>query len=237
MSYHRDDDEAARQRIEALESELHQREAEVAAQRAALARKEAELSHLRSERASGPDPYEASPYAVPDRPLYNPQASEPSPYAPPDPQAELPPQAWPPQGGPVPAARAPLTVLFGLVSAGMSHVVSVFGFFLGFASCLDSTQSCDAAKAEGHATFVDAGWTGLLTALLAIVLGALSLRQISRLGAGYRRGVLSIVFGATGTLASVVLFLLAAMSSESLSKNPSADPWWMPKRLPDHWFR
>lgn len=228
MSYHRDDDEAARQRIEALESELHQREAEVAAQRAALARKEAELSHLRSERASGPDPYEASPYAVPDRPLYDPRASEPSPYAPPDPQAMLPP-------GPTP--RAPITVLFGLLSAGFSHVVSVFGFFLGFASCLDSTQSCDAAKAEGHATFIDAGWTGLLTALLAIVLGALSLRQISRAGAGYRRGILSIVFGVTGTVASVVLFLLAAMSSESLSKNPSADPWWLPKRLPDHWFR
>ena len=34
----------------------------------------------------------------------------------------------------------------------------------------------------------------------------------------------------------IVLFLLAALSAPEGSKNPTGEPWWTPKKLPDHWF-
>ncbi len=245
MSQDRDDDEAARQRIAALESALREREAELAAQRAALAQKGAEIAHLKQERASAPDPYEAgaSPYAVPTQPQYFPPQDEPSPYAPP---GEPPPYAMPgPQGAyaqqgayapGMPLAPAPIHAAVSLVFAGVSHVVSFFGIVLGFASCMGTGTSCDAAQAEGHATFIDSGWAGFVTALLGLALGVYTLRKVSRLGAGYRRGVLGTVFGATALLGSMLLFLLAALSSPEGSKNPTGEPWWTPKKLPDHWF-
>lgn len=239
MSQDRDDDEAARQRIEALESALREREAELAAQRAALAQKGAELAQLKRERASAPDPYEAgtSPYAVPAQPQYFPPQDEPSPYAPP---GEPPPYAMPgPQGAfapGLPPAPAPIHAAISLVFAGVSHVVSFFGIVLGFASCMGAGTSCDAAQAEGHATFIDSGWAGFVTAVMGLALGVYTLRKVSRLGAGYRRGILGTVFGVTAILASMVLFLLAALSSPEGTKNPTGEPWWTPKKLPDHWF-
>ncbi len=247
MSQYRDDEEAARQRIAALESALHEREAQVEAQRVALARKEAELTQLKHERASAPDPYEvgASPYAVPTHPQYVPrldeqspyaQPGEPSPYAPPGPQGAFPPG---PQGafGPgMPAAPAPLHAAVSLLFAGLSHVVSLFGVCLGFASCMGAGTSCEGAQGAGHATFIDSGWAGFVTAVFAIALGAYTLRKVSRLGSGYRRGILGTVFGVTALAASIVLFLLAALSAPEGSKNPTGEPWWTPKKLPDHWF-
>lgn len=256
MSQYRDDEEAARQRIAALESALHEREAEVEAQRVALARKEAELTHLKHERASAPDPYEvgASPYPVPTHPQYVPRLDErspyaqpgepspyappgePSPYAPPGPQGAFAPG---PQGafGPgMPAAPAPLHAAVSLLFAGLSHVVSLFGLCLGFASCMGAGTSCEGAQAAGHATFIDSGWAGFVTAVMGLALGVYTLRKVSRLGAGYRRGILGTVFGVTAILASMVLFLLAALSSPEGTKNPTGEPWWTPKKLPDHWF-
>jgi hypothetical protein len=248
MSQVRDDEEAARQRIAALETALHDREAEVAAQRAALARKEAEIAHLKHERASAPDPYEAgaSPYVVPTQPQYFPPQDEPSPYAPPGALSPYAPPGEPspyapqgPQGAfapGMPPAPAPIHAALSLVFSGLSHVVSLFGLVLGFASCMGAGTSCDAAQAEGHATFIDSGWASLVTAILGIAFGAYTLRKVARLGAGYQRGVLGTVFGSTAVVASTVLFLLAALSSPEGSKNPTGEPWWTPKKLPEHWF-
>ncbi|MFO0591844.1 MAG: bZIP transcription factor [Polyangiaceae bacterium] len=237
MSQDREDDEAARQRIAALESALRQRDAELAAQRAELRQQNAELQHLKHERASSPDPRELaepSDYVVPARPAYVPPSGEPSPYAAPgEPSPYAPPNVTEPMG---PVQHAPLSAAIGLIFATISHIVSVFGVFLGFASCMSVGTSCDDAQAQGHATFIDSAWGGFATAIFALVLGAYTLRKVSRLGVGYRRGLLSVVFGATGVIASMAPFLLAALSAPEPSKNPTNEPWWTPKKLPDHWF-
>ena len=237
MSQGPEDDEAARQRIAALESALRQRDAELAAQRAELREQSRELDHLKHQRASSPDPRELaepSNYVVPARPAYVPLSGEPSPYAPPgEPSPYVPPGS---PNGMVPVQHAPLSAAIGLVFAAISHIVTVFGVFLGFASCMSVGTSCDDAQAQGHATFIDSGWAGFVTAIFAIVLGAYTLRKVSRLGAGYRRGLLSVIFGATGALASMAPFLLAALSAPEPPKNPTNEPWWTPKKLPDHWF-
>lgn len=220
MSQYRDDDEAARARIAALESALRERDAEI--------------QHLKHERSSAPDPREiaeASPYAVPTHPQYVPSVDERSPYAPPgEPSPYAPPGQQFPAGPMQPPA--PLRWVLGIISGALSHLVALFGFVLGFHSCLGD-GSCSAGEAKGHIYFVNSGWLAAFFAVLAIVVGMMTLRKVHRLGPGYRRGVLSIVIGALGFIGTTVMFLMAAITDSAVAKRGEA--WWTPK-FPDSWF-